>query len=126
LIATAIAREPSLLIADEPTTALDATVQKQILDLLAERRRAGHTLLLISHDLAVVSSLADRVLVMNQGVIVEEAETRQILTAPKDPYTRQLLDAVPSAKSRGYRLSASASPERESGGERRKIPLPPK
>src|SRR5690606_31155426 len=69
LIATAIAREPSLLIADEPTTALDATVQKQILDLLAERRRAGHTLLLISHDLAVVSSLADRVLVMNQGVI---------------------------------------------------------
>lgn len=126
LIATAIAREPSLLIADEPTTALDATVQKQILDLLAERRRAGHTLLLISHDLAVVSSLADRVLVMNQGVIVEEAETRQILTAPKDPYTRQLLDAVPSAKSRGYRLSASVSPAQESGGERRKIPLPPK
>ncbi len=126
LIATAIARTPSLLIADEPTTALDATVQKQILDLLAERRRAGHTLLLISHDLAVVSRLADRVLVMNQGVVVEEAATRQILTAPKDPYTRQLLDAVPSVKSRGYRLSASQSPAYESGGERQKVPLPAK
>lgn len=105
LIATAVARSPSLLIADEPTTALDATVQKQILDLLAERRRAGHTLLLISHDLAVVSRLADRVLVMHNGRIVEEGPTRQILSAPKEAYTRHLLEAVPSAGSRGYRLS---------------------
>lgn len=105
LIATAVARSPSLLIADEPTTALDATVQKQILDLLAERRRAGHTLLLISHDLAVVSRLADRVLVMHNGRIVEESPTRQILNAPKEAYTRHLLEAVPSAGSRGYRLS---------------------
>jgi peptide/nickel transport system ATP-binding protein len=111
LIATAIARSPSLLIADEPTTALDATVQKQILDLLAERRQAGQTLLLISHDLAVVARLADRVLVMNNGCIVEEGPTRQILTTPQHPYTRQLLDAVPSANSRGFRLS----PETASG-----------
>lgn len=105
LIATAVARSPSLLIADEPTTALDATVQKQILDLLAERRRAGETLLLISHDLAIVSQMADRILVMHNGRIVEEGPTRQILNTPKEAYTRHLLEAIPSAGSRGYRLS---------------------
>ncbi|EJN04987.1 ABC transporter ATP-binding protein [Phyllobacterium sp. YR531] len=105
LIATAIAREPALVIADEPTTALDATVQKQILDLLAERKRAGNTLLLISHDLAIVSRLADRVLVMRNGEVVEEGPTAEILSAPSHPYTRQLLDAIPSATSRGYRLA---------------------
>lgn len=128
LIATAIARKPSLLIADEPTTALDATVQKQILDLLAERRKAGHTLLLISHDLAVVSRLADRVLVMNEGRIVEEGPTQEILRNPRHPYTRQLLDAVPSAGSKGFRLSASAAPA--VGGEARpataRVALPAK
>jgi peptide/nickel transport system ATP-binding protein len=108
LIATAIARKPALLIADEPTTALDATVQKQILDLLDQRRKEGHTLLLISHDLAVVAKLADRVLVMKDGIIVEEGETRKILNNPEHPYTRQLLDAVPSASSRGFRLSPQA------------------
>jgi peptide/nickel transport system ATP-binding protein len=108
LIATAIARKPALLIADEPTTALDATVQKQILDLLDQRRKEGHTLLLISHDLAVVAKLADRVLVMKDGIIVEEGETRKILNNPEHPYTRQLLDAVPSANSRGFRLSPQA------------------
>ncbi|RDJ22411.1 ABC transporter ATP-binding protein [Bosea caraganae] len=131
LIATAIARSPSLLIADEPTTALDATVQKQILDLLAERSKAGQTLLLISHDLAVVSRLADRVLVMRQGRIVEEGPTRTILTAPEHPYTRQLLDAVPSVRSRGFRLSAGSEPEANGSvearpAERLRIPLPPK
>lgn len=104
------------MIADEPTTALDATVQKQILDLLAERRKAGHTLLLISHDLAVVSRLADRVLVMNEGRIVEEGPTQELLRRPKRAYTRQLLDAVPSAGSKGYRLS-SAVPLPVDGGE---------
>ena len=72
LIATAIAGEPSLLIADEPTTALDMTVQKQILELLQQRRALGNSLLLISHDLAVVSQLADRVLVMKDGQVVED------------------------------------------------------
>ena len=134
LIATAVARRPSLLIADEPTTALDATVQKQILDLLLERRKGGHTLLLISHDLAVVSHLADRVLVMNNGRIVEEGPTEQILKRPRDPYTRQLLDAVPSAASKGFRLSSapmtSTSTEKPFAAlppnTRQRVPLPAK
>lgn len=130
LIATAIARNPSLLIADEPTTALDATVQKQILDLLAERRKAGHTLLLISHDLAVVSRLADRVLVMNEGRIVEEGAADELLRRPQHPYTRQLLDAVPSAGSKGFRLSALVPPADEEANiaspVSQRVPLPPK
>ncbi|MBB5874137.1 peptide/nickel transport system ATP-binding protein [Allocatelliglobosispora scoriae] len=109
LIASAIAAEPPLLIADEPTTALDVTVQAQILRLLAERRAAGATLLLISHDLAVVAQLADRVLVMKDGVIVEEGETGQVLREPRHAYTRLLLAAIPSAASRGRRLSTPVS-----------------
>jgi peptide/nickel transport system ATP-binding protein len=110
LIASAIAADPPLLIADEPTTALDVTVQAQILDLLAERRSAGETLLLISHDLAVVSRLADRVLVMREGRIVESGDTSALLVSPAHPYTRQLLAAVPSAASRGRRLSDPDTP----------------
>ncbi|WP_089156313.1 dipeptide ABC transporter ATP-binding protein [Micromonospora sp. NBS 11-29] len=108
LIASAIAAEPPLLIADEPTTALDVTVQAQILELLAERRAAGLGLLLISHDLAVVGQIADRILVMRDGEIVEQGPAERLLRAPTHPYTRQLLDAVPSASSRGRRLSAAA------------------
>ncbi|GAB2577679.1 ABC transporter ATP-binding protein [Paractinoplanes abujensis] len=109
LIASALAAGPPLLIADEPTTALDVTVQSQILGLLAERHAAGETLLLISHDLAVVSRLADRVLVMRDGRIVESGDTATLLSAPTHPYTQQLLAAVPSAASRGRRLSAHAA-----------------
>ncbi|MGN9781565.1 dipeptide ABC transporter ATP-binding protein [Nonomuraea sp. ZG12] len=105
LIASAIAAQPELIIADEPTTALDVTVQAQILRLLAERKAAGTALLLISHDLAVVASIADRVLVMKDGRIVEEGPTGRVLSAPEHPYTRSLLAAVPSAASRGTRLS---------------------
>ncbi|WP_431884598.1 dipeptide ABC transporter ATP-binding protein [Micromonospora wenchangensis] len=108
LIASAIAGEPVLLVADEPTTALDVTVQAQILQLLAERRATGVGLLLISHDLAVVAQVADRVLVMRDGRIVEEGPTGRLLQAPQHPYTRQLLAAVPSASSRGRRLSEPA------------------
>ncbi|MFC5924133.1 dipeptide ABC transporter ATP-binding protein [Micromonospora vulcania] len=108
LIASAIAGEPALLIADEPTTALDVTVQAQILRLLAERRAAGVSLLLISHDLAVVAQVADRVLVLRDGRIVEHGPTGGLLRAPAHPYTRQLLAAVPSVSSRGRRLSATA------------------
>ncbi|MEU8082465.1 ABC transporter ATP-binding protein [Micromonospora sp. NPDC049101] len=107
LIASAIAGEPALLIADEPTTALDVTVQAQILRLLAERRAAGVSLLLISHDLAVVAQIADRVLVLRDGRIVEQGPTGTLLRAPAHPYTRQLLAAVPSATSRGRRLGVS-------------------
>ncbi|WP_221938879.1 ABC transporter ATP-binding protein [Mycobacterium sp. KBS0706] len=124
LIATAIAGQPDLVIADEPTTALDVTVQRQILELLEQRQRAGHTLLLISHDLAVVSRLADRVLVMRDGEVVEQGRTADLLTAPAHPYTRQLLDAVPSAASRGHRLAPASGEGRAHG--RPRLPLPAK
>ena len=105
LIASAIAADPALLIADEPTTALDVTVQAQILELLAERKAAGTALLLISHDLAVVSQVADRVVVMKDGVFVEAGPTRQVLDDPQHDYTKRLLAAVPVAHARGTRLS---------------------
>ncbi|NMP26539.1 ABC transporter ATP-binding protein [Rahnella sp. SAP-1] len=105
LIATALAANPTLLIADEPTTALDMTVQKQILDLLQQRRDRGESLLLISHDLAVVGQLADRILVMHQGKVVEEGTAEKLLHAPEHPYSQQLLAAVPSPATRGLKLS---------------------
>ncbi|MCC5578875.1 ABC transporter ATP-binding protein [Microtetraspora sp. AC03309] len=110
LIASAVAADPELIIADEPTTALDVTVQAQILRLLADRKAAGTAVLLISHDLAVVASLADRVLVMKDGLVVEEGHTERVLSSPGHEYTRSLLAAVPSASSRGTRLSAPAVP----------------
>ncbi|SES85291.1 peptide/nickel transport system ATP-binding protein [Burkholderia cepacia] len=115
LIGTAIAGGASLLIADEPTTALDMTVQRQILSLLRARRDAGDAVLLISHDLAVVAELADRVLVMRAGQVVEQGPARDVLTAPAHPYTRELLAAIPTAASRGFRLATAA-----------RVPLPPK
>ncbi|MGR6919053.1 dipeptide ABC transporter ATP-binding protein [[Actinomadura] parvosata] len=105
LIASALAAEPELIIADEPTTALDVTVQAQILRLLAARKAAGTALLLISHDLAVVGSIADRILVMREGRVVEQGPALDVLGAPAHPYTRALLAAVPSAASRGTRLT---------------------
>ncbi|MGA2969058.1 MAG: ABC transporter ATP-binding protein [Acidimicrobiales bacterium] len=104
LIASAIALDPTLVIADEPTTALDVTVQAQVLDLLEEIKRRGDALILISHDLAVVSRLADRVVVMNAGVIVEQGPTSQVLHRPRHDYTRKLLAAIPSSHPRGTRL----------------------
>ena len=95
LIASALAAEPVLLIADEPTTALDVTVQARILDLLEELNGAGLALLLISHDLGVVARLADRIAVMKDGVIVETAPTRELIDNPQHPYTRELLAAQP-------------------------------
>jgi peptide/nickel transport system ATP-binding protein len=98
LIASAIALDPALLIADEPTTALDVTVQAQILELLRGAKRRGRGLIVISHDLAVVASIADRVAVMQHGVIVEQGPVDHVLHHPSQPYTRALLDAVPSAR----------------------------
>jgi len=109
LIASAIALDPRLVIADEPTTALDVTVQAQVLALLAESKRRGRALIVISHDLAVVSRLADRVAVMQDGLIVEQGPVDDVLSRPEHPYTQALLDAVPSAHSRGTRLSPRAT-----------------
>jgi peptide/nickel transport system ATP-binding protein len=105
LIASALAADPDVLVADEPTTALDVTVQAQVLDLLAELRTAGRALLLISHDLSVVAHLADRVLVMQSGRVVEDGPVDAILNRPADPYTRALIQAVPGAGTRRRRLS---------------------
>jgi oligopeptide/dipeptide ABC transporter ATP-binding protein len=97
MIAMAIVNRPQLLIADEPTTALDVTIQAQILELLAElRSKFGLTMLFISHDLAVVSKVADRVAVMYAGSLVEMGSKREIFQAPAHPYTRGLLNAVPT------------------------------
>ncbi|WP_052720626.1 ABC transporter ATP-binding protein [Actinoplanes rectilineatus] len=96
MIAMALSTEPELIIADEPTTALDVTVQAQILDLLAEvRRDTGAALIMITHDLAVVSEVADTVVVMRHGDVVETGSTEQIFSDPQHPYTQALLDAVP-------------------------------
>jgi len=99
MIAMAIVNRPQLLIADEPTTALDVTIQAQILELLADlRAKFGLSMLFISHDLAVVSQVADRVAVMYAGNLVELASRREIFHAPAHPYTRGLLQAVPNLK----------------------------
>ena len=96
MIAIAISCDPVLLIADEPTTALDVTVQAEILDLLRNLRHRLHSaIVLITHDMGVVADLADKIIVMKDGEIVEAAPIREIFTAPKHPYTQQLLGAVP-------------------------------
>src|SRR5690554_4230206 len=96
MIAMALANEPDLLIADEPTTALDVTVQKQVLELLESlKQKLGMAILMITHDLSIVRRYADRVVVMEQGQCVEEAATEQLFTAPAHPYTRKLIDAEP-------------------------------
>jgi oligopeptide/dipeptide ABC transporter ATP-binding protein len=97
MIAMAIVNRPELLIADEPTTALDVTIQAQILDLLSElRQKFGLTMLFISHDLAVISKISSRVAVMYAGTLVELGPRNQIFNAPAHPYTRGLLQAVPT------------------------------
>ena len=99
MIAMALVNRPQLLIADEPTTALDVTIQAQILELLADlRRKFGLTMLFISHDLAVVSQVADRVAVMYAGNLVELGPKQKIFQSPAHPYTRGLLNAVPTLK----------------------------
>jgi peptide/nickel transport system ATP-binding protein len=105
-IAIAFVNEPDLVIADEPTTALDVTIQAQILHEAQELCRTKHTAMIwITHDLAVVSSLADRVAVMYAGRIVEQGNARDLMRTPMHPYTRGLLGSVPSANRPGTRLT---------------------
>jgi peptide/nickel transport system ATP-binding protein len=105
MIAMALACEPELLIADEPTTALDVTVQKQILDLMADlRSRRRMAMIFISHDLSLVGQIADHVVVMQKGTVCENASSRQIFQMPSHVYTRALLSCRPTAESKGRRL----------------------
>lgn len=105
MIAMAIACEPKLLIADEPTTALDVTIQKQIIDLIeALRQRHKMSVLFITHDLALVGEIADQVVVMRNGEVREKGHVRQIFEAPQDPYTKALLLCRPSLDNRPWRL----------------------
>jgi peptide/nickel transport system ATP-binding protein len=106
MIAMALSQQPALLIADEPTTALDVTTQAQVLRLMKEiRDKLGTTILLVTHDLAVASQVADRVIVMYAGQIVEDAEVHDIFAQPKHPYTQGLLSCIPSGIRDGKLLS---------------------
>ncbi|GLR14251.1 ABC transporter ATP-binding protein [Chitinimonas prasina] len=105
MIAMAIACEPKLLIADEPTTALDVTIQKQIIELLMKLKQShGMSVLFITHDLELVREIADHVVVMHRGVIKEQGPAESVFTAPKDPYTRALLACRPTIDKRPIRL----------------------
>jgi peptide/nickel transport system ATP-binding protein len=109
VIAMALACRPDLLLADEPTTALDATVQAQIIDLMARLiRDLRMSVLLITHDLGVVASLADRVAVLHAGIVVEEGPVRSILKSPRHPYTEALLEAGPTERTVAARHSGLA------------------
>ena len=106
MIAMAIALEPELLIGDEPTTALDVTVQKQVMNLLADlQAETGMGMILISHDLGVVADVADRAAIMYAGRIVETGVTREVYDHPAHPYTNGLLSSIPSNTLIGQRLT---------------------
>ncbi|PZX16970.1 peptide/nickel transport system ATP-binding protein/oligopeptide transport system ATP-binding protein [Palleronia aestuarii] len=114
MAAIAMACNPSLLIADEPTTALDVTIQAQVLELMTDiRERFNSAILLITHDLGVVAEICDRVIVMYSGRIVEEAPVEALFDAPRHPYTRGLLKSVPSfseTRERLYQIAGSVPP----------------
>ncbi|AND17625.1 ABC transporter ATP-binding protein [Rathayibacter tritici] len=110
LLAAAVALDPPLLVADEPTTALDVTVQARVLDLFAEQKARGRALVLVSHDLAVVAGLADRILVLAEGRVVEEGTADEVLRAPRSSQARALVAAVPAGRPRGSRLTDPTAP----------------
>ncbi|MEJ5205285.1 ABC transporter ATP-binding protein [Acinetobacter junii] len=118
MIAMAIACEPKLLIADEPTTALDVTIQKQIIDLLESlRQRREMSILFITHDLALVGEIADEVIVMRHGEIRESGDAQQVLEQPNDVYTRALLHCRPQLSSRPYRLPVTSDFMKQENGQ---------
>ncbi|MGD0242748.1 MAG: ABC transporter ATP-binding protein [Streptosporangiaceae bacterium] len=123
LIASAIALDPRLVVADEPTTALDVTIQAQVLDLLAESKDRGTSIILISHDLSVVARLADEVLVMRGGEVVEHGPAYQVLHQPEHEYTQALLDAIPSEHTRGTRLVRPAAGDDSAVAHRSRPPI---
>jgi ABC-type dipeptide/oligopeptide/nickel transport system ATPase component len=109
MIAMALACEPSLLIADEPTTALDVTIQAQILDLIKDlQEEYGMSVLFITHDMAVIAEMADRVVVMFNGKVVEQGPVEQIFHNPQHEYTKKLINAVPQIGS----MSGKKAPEK--------------
>jgi oligopeptide/dipeptide ABC transporter ATP-binding protein len=111
MIAIAIASEPRLLLADEPTTALDVTIQDQILNLLARlREETGMSIILVSHDVGVVAQNSDGVAIMYAGKIMESGRTREVINTPRHPYTRGLLTAVPTLEHAGERQPLTSIP----------------
>ncbi len=107
MIAMALACQPKLLVADEPTTALDVTIQKQIMDLLRDIKvKTGMSIMLITHNFGIIADIADRVVVMFRGKIVEDGPTGEVLRHPKHPYTRALIDCVPKLGAKQRRLRA--------------------
>jgi ABC-type dipeptide/oligopeptide/nickel transport system ATPase component len=106
MIAMALACQPKLLVADEPTTALDVTIQKQIIDLLRDlKEKTGMSILMITHNFGIVNNFADRVIVMFRGKIVEEGPTQEVLKNPQHPYTKALIACVPRLGQKQHRLT---------------------
>ena len=125
MIAMALASRPKLLLADEPTTALDVTLRGQILDLLSDlQRQTAMAVLLITHDLNLVRRFADRVAVMEQGVLVEQGPVAQVMTAPVHPYTRKLMASRPQRNVNEEPVPASTAPALEGQGLRVSYPTP--
>ncbi len=128
MIAMALACDPEVLIADEPTTALDVTIQAQILELVKElRRKLGMAIIWITHDLGVIAGIADRVMVMYAGQVVEEAPVKELFTNPQHPYTRALLQTVPSVRGkRAEHLRVIPGQPPVLGAEPRACPFAPR
>jgi ABC-type dipeptide/oligopeptide/nickel transport system ATPase component len=119
MIAMALACDPKVLVADEPTTALDVTIQKQIMELLARlRKERGMSILLITHNFGIVANMADNVFVMNQGRVVEQGSVKAVMGAPQHPYTRGLIGCIPRLGQRRRRLSTQEDALRESETKR--------
>jgi ABC-type dipeptide/oligopeptide/nickel transport system ATPase component len=119
MIAMALACDPKVLVADEPTTALDVTIQKQIMELLARlRKERGMSILLITHNFGIVANMADNVFVMNQGRVVEQGSVKTVMGEPQHPYTRGLIGCIPRLGQRRRRLSTLEDALRESETKR--------